>query len=245
MTIKKRAFNLEKEALLASGIREKGKVVVCSAKLHQIHQQFVSQMMPSSEPIDQARALFTWLWIEKPTRYKPQGPFRLGDVIEAQLSKEDQTVGNCLGLTLLYSCLLQRMGIDAESLYLENDFGIRPHVLSLIKTKELLIDVENILPDGFGYKGHLNNPSRTRWGDRELVADIHLSLGNEFFEKKEFIEALKNYETALILNPQYEKAHLNKAMLLDKMGEKEELKNRSSRCNQRSSGRHTNFGSGR
>ena len=49
-----------------------------------------------------------------------------------------------------------------------------------------------------------------------MVADIYLSMGNEFFKKDEFIEALKNYNMAIHLNPQYEKARLNKAILLDK-----------------------------
>jgi tetratricopeptide (TPR) repeat protein len=110
------------------------------------------------------------------------------------------------------------MGIMAEALYLENAFEMGPHVLTFLQTKESLIDIENILPYGFDYKGHLNNPLRTRWGDRELVADIYLSLGNEFFKKDEFIEALKNYNMAINLNPQYEKARLNKAILLGKMG---------------------------
>jgi tetratricopeptide (TPR) repeat protein len=168
--------------------------------------------------VAKARSLFTWLWIEKPTRYKSHGPFRLGEVADAQLSEEHQTVGNCLGLTLLYNCLLRRIGIEAEALYLENAFGIGPHVLTLVKTEGFLIDVENILTDGFDFKGHLANPSRIRWGDRELVADIYHSLGNEFFKKERFIEALNHYDRAIQLNPQYEKAHLNKAILLNRMG---------------------------
>ena len=75
------------------------------------------------------------------------------------------------------------MGIHADALYLENAFGIGPHVLTLLQTEESTIDIENILPDGFGFKGHLNDPSRTRWGDKELVADIYHSLGNEFSRK--------------------------------------------------------------
>ena len=217
ITIKKRAFNLEKEALLASGIREKRKIVVYSAKLDQLHQQFISQVTPTTDPVVKARSLFNWLWIEKPTRYKSHGPFRLGEVADAQLSEEHQTVGNCLGLTLLYNCLLRRIGIEAEALYLENAFGIGPHVLTLVKTEGFLIDVENILTDGFDFKGHLANPSRIRWGDRELVADIYHSLGNEFFKKGRFIEALNNYDRAIQLNPQYEKAQLNRAIVLDKI----------------------------
>ena len=100
---------------------------------------------------------------------------------------------------------------------MENAFGIGPHVLTLVKTEGFLIDVENILPDGFDFKGHLANPSRIRWGDRELVADIYHSLGNEFFKKGRFIEALNHYDRAIQLNPQYEKAQLNKAIVLEKI----------------------------
>jgi Tfp pilus assembly protein PilF len=80
-----------------------------------------------------------------------------------------------------------------------------------------LIDIENSFSDGFDYKRHLDDPSRTRWGDKELVADIYHGLGNEFFGKGEFAKALKNYNMAIKLNPQYEKAHLNKAILMDKI----------------------------
>lgn len=105
----------------------------------------------------------------------------------------------------------------AGALYLDNAFGIGPHVLTTLQTERSMIDIENIFPEGFDYKGHLNHPSRTRWGDKDLVADIYHSLGNEFFSKGEFIKALENYDIAIDLNPQYEKAHVNKAILLDKM----------------------------
>jgi len=61
------------------------------------------------------------------------------------------------------------------------------------------------------------NPGRTKWGDRELVADIYLSAGNEFLEKKEWSKALVSYETAILLYPTYEKAHFNRAILRDKV----------------------------
>ena len=215
--IKKRAFNLEKEALSASDIREKDKITEYVTKLTHLCQEFIQEVTPPSDPLTKAKMLFSWLWEEKPARYKPQGNYRFNDVIDAQLSKDQQTVGNCLGLTILYNCLLRRMNIIAEALYLENAFGIGPHVLSLLQIGETLIDIENILPNGFDYKGHLDDPSRTRWGDRELVADIYYSFGNEFFSKGEFIKALENYDMALRLNSGYEKARLNKAILLDKM----------------------------
>lgn len=215
-----RVFNLEKEAFLASGIEKKEEIAFYILKLDHLLQKFIAKTPLPPDLISRAKALFQWLWIEKPARYKPHGSFKLNDVIDAQLSEDSQTVGNCLGLTLLYHCLLKKIGIHPEALYLENAFGIGPHILTLLKIKECSVHVENILPDGFDYKGHLGDSTRTKWGDKELVADIYHSLGNECFEKGEFIEALKNYETAIKLNPQYEKAHLNKIILLDRIGDK-------------------------
>lgn len=208
---------MEEEALLASGIRERSKIVFYLAELDRIYQQFLHRMIPPPDPVDKARALFTWLWNSKPNRYKPQGNYRLNEVIEAQLKEGDNSVGNCLGLTSLYNCLLRKIDIYAEVLYVENAFGIGPHVLTLLQTEKTVIDVENILPDGFDYRGHYNHPARTIWTDRELIADIHHSVANEHFEKGNFIEALKNYDIAITFNPRYEKAHFNKAILLDKM----------------------------
>jgi len=187
-------------------------------KIDHLQRQFIREIKPTSDPVMRARALSTWLWIEKPNRYKSPGNFRLNDVIDAHLNRDSQSVGNCLGLTLFFNCLLRRMGIEADALYLENAFGIGPHVLTLLQTKDFSVDIENILPNGFDYKGHLSNPSRMRWGDKELVADIYRSLGNECFEKGEWTEALKNYEMSIHLNPHHEKTHLDKSILLDRMG---------------------------
>jgi tetratricopeptide (TPR) repeat protein len=109
--------------------------------------------------------------------------------------------------------------MDAEALYLENAFGRGPHVLTIFRGKESMIDIENILPDGFDYKGHLNDPSRTGWGDTELVADIYHSRGNEFYEKGDYTLALRSYDRAMSLNPLYERARLNRAIVLDRVGE--------------------------
>ena len=218
----KKELDFEKEALLASGIKGKDELAIYENKLHLVLHQFLSEISPVPDPLIKARDLFTWLWKKKPARYEFHGHFRLSHVIDAQLDQENPTVGNCLGLTLLYNCLLRRMGIHADALYLENAFDMGPHVLTLLRIEGCFIDIENILPDGFDFKGHLNNPSRTRWGDEALVADIYHSLGNECFEKGELTEAFKNYDMAIRLNPCYEKACLNKAILLDRVGEKKQ-----------------------
>jgi tetratricopeptide (TPR) repeat protein len=213
-------FNLEREALIASRLKEDTWVNKYISKLDQLYKQFIHEIHTTHDPLNTAKLLFNWLWMKKPSRYSPHAHFRLNRVIDSYLSKDSVEVGNCLGLTLLYNCLLGRAGIDAEALYVENAFGIGPHVLSILSVRALLIDIENIVPDGFDYRGHLNNPSRTRWGAKELVADIYHSRANECFERGKFEDALKHYERAITLNPHYEKAHLNKAIVLDRMNMK-------------------------
>jgi tetratricopeptide (TPR) repeat protein len=217
LPIAKKTFHLAKEALLASGIEENDRIADYVAKLGQLHQRFIQEMTPVGCPLNKAKLLFDWLWIKKPARYKIHGSYRLSDAIDAQLSNYSHTVGNCLGLTLLYNCLLRRMDITAKALYLENAFGVGPHVLTILEAKGSLIDIENILPEGFNYEGHYGNSSRTIWGDIELISDLYNSLGNDSFEKHEFVMAMKYYDIAITLNPQYEKPHLNKAILLKKM----------------------------
>ena len=211
-------FDLIKEALVASGVKEDQGFAAYIDKLDHLHQQFVGEMKPTHYPLTTAKALFDWLWIKKPDRYRLHGYYRLNDAIDSQLSKGSQEVGNCLGLTVLYNCLLRQVGINAGALYLENAFGVGPHVLTIVKIKKSVIGIENILPDGFDYKGHPKDPTRTIWGDRELAADIYHSQGNEYYEKGHYREALKKYKQALDLNPRYEKARLNRVIVLDKMG---------------------------
>ena len=210
---------LEREAFIASGLTCENLIANYIAKLDHLYEKVAREFMAPGGPVEKARGLFEGLWAKKPHRYRSHGPFKIYQVIDAQMNDSAQIVGNCLGLTLLYNCLIKRPGIKANAIYIENAFDIGPHVLTLISIDDNTIDIENILPNGFDYKGHLDNPSRIKWGDKELVADIYLSLGNECSEKGEFPEALRNYEKAIALNPEYEKAHLNKAIVMGKMAE--------------------------
>ena len=210
-------FDLEKEALIASEIVEENRVTDYTHKLGTLHQQFVRDMKPGHDPLHKAKVLFDWLWITKPTRYKHRSHYKIHDAIDSQLRRDSQVVGNCLGLTLLYNTLARGLELDVEALYLENAFGIGPHVLTILKVGKTTIDIENTLPEGFDHKGHLNDPSRTRWGDRELVADIYHSRANECYERGKYKDAVTHYERAIALNPRYEKALLNKAIVLDRI----------------------------
>jgi tetratricopeptide (TPR) repeat protein len=215
-------FNLEIEALTASGLRDEDLIRDYLGKLDFLSRQFSPKRARDFLILTRAEELFKALWEGRPNRYQPRGHFRLDKVIDAQLSSKRGAVANCLGLTLLYNCLLKMMGIEAEALHLENAFGIGPHVLTILRSGDFIIDVENIVPDGFDYKGHKQDPSRMEWGNKELVADIYQSIGTELFEKGDFGEALRNYDMALQLNPGYEKTELNRAILLDRIKTKKQ-----------------------
>lgn len=210
-------FDLEKEAMTASGLTDEARVCDYRSKLDSIFRKFLPEDVCRFSPLTGAEKLFKALWKDRPNRYRQQGTYRLHEVIDAQCGSDMAAIGNCLGLTLLYNCLIKKVGVDAQAVYLENAFNLGPHILTVLRIGDLTIDVENILPDGFNYKGHRQNPTRVGWGDKALVADIYQSRGTELFLTGQFDKALENYETALKLNPNYEKARLNKAILLDKI----------------------------
>jgi len=209
-------FDLELEAFRASGVGDRY-IAHYQHLFNELQRTLLDQVILSDDPFMRAKQVFDWLWQEKPNRYQPKSHYKLSDMIETQLSKENRAVGNCLGLTILYNCFLRRIGVHVKALQLEYAFGIGPHVLSLLPGGYSDLHIENILKQGFDYKGHLNNPSGTKWGDREIVADIYHSVGNQLFEKGDLMGALRNYEKAVSLNPDYEKALLNKAILVDKL----------------------------
>lgn len=214
-------FDFTKEALIASGAHWKA-IPLYMKKLDLLHKMFIGETGEITDPLSRAKALFEWLWEKKPFRYRSHGSYRLNEVIDAQMNEGPGPVGNCLGLTVLYNSLLKESGISPLALYLENAFGIGPHVLTIIEIDGLFIDVENILPHGFNYMGHLHDQTRKIWGEMELVADIYNSAGNEYFEKDDLQSALMAYNRAIELNPLYEKAIINRAILLEKIRDQDE-----------------------
>lgn len=210
-------FDFEREALIASGVTRDDRINAYLRELDGLLSQFQEQLIPSSDPILAAQDLFVWLWQKKPNRYKAGASFQLHHVIRAQRGEGREPVGNCLGLTLLYNSLLKRKNIDASAIYLDNAFGIGPHVLTALTTEKKVTDVENILSHGFDYKGHPKDVRRRSLGERELVAEIYNSAGNEFFRAGEFGKALRNYEMAIRLDPNHERAPLNILIIGDKI----------------------------
>ena len=210
-------------ALVASGVRDQRELNDYLAKID-ILCQLINAIPTADGNLQKAKALFDWLWKTKPNRYEYQGIFRLPEVVNAQLDPNAEKVGNCLGLTILYNVLAQRLGIEVRAVYLEEAFGRGSHVFSTLNINQATVDIENIFPHGFDFKGHLDNPQRTRWVDAQLIADIYHSTANELFERGNHEEAIQNYGKTIRLNPKYTKAHLNRGLALAMLGRDEEAR---------------------
>ena len=215
--LKDEHIDLAQGALIASGLQTE-EIASYLVKLDSLYEQIEAEISVSENNIEKTKALFQWLWQTKPKRYKSKGNFRLTKVIDAQLNEKCQNVGNCLGLTLLYNILAQRLGLDVKAVHLEEAFGRAPHVFSTLHTRERSLDIENIFPYGFDYKGHLSVRQRKEWGNRELVADLYVSTGNSLSELDRWHKAVEAYDKAIKLNPEYTRAYLGKGIALCQLG---------------------------
>jgi tetratricopeptide (TPR) repeat protein len=216
-------LDLAQGALVASGVSDRRELGIYLAKVVTLCQQ-IQPELPSSRRRETAKAIFDWLWKTKPQRYEFQGSFRLTDVLDAQLDPMAATVGNCLGLTVLYNLLARRFGLPARALYLDEAFGRQSHVLSMLELGGAVIDVDNIFPYGFDFRDHLKDPQRVVWGDAELISDIYHSIGWSLHEQHELDLAIANYSKAICLNPGYTKAYLNRGIAYAMMGREDEAK---------------------
>jgi len=210
-------------ALVASGVRDQETLDAYLSKINKLYPDIKSDIAAEGE-LEKAEALFGWLWEKKHNRSERQGNFLFTDVIDAQLDPRAEKVGNCLGLTVLYNALARKLGLKTKAIHVEDAFGQGPHVFSILYTGQVTIDIENILSNGFNFKGHLNNPHRTVWGDIDLIADIYHSVGNKYLEQRELEEAVQSYSKAIQLNPGYTKAYLNRALALFMLGRTEEAR---------------------
>ena len=210
-------------ALIASGVKNQRDLENYLTKIDTLNEQ-LKRRIPTRAELQKASALFAWLWAKKPDRYQYQGIFRLMDVVDAQLDPSVERVGNCLGLTVLYNALAQKYGLEMKAVYLEEAHGRRSHVFSTFVRGNITIDIDNIFPNGFDSKDHLDNPERVLWGNSELIADIYHSIGWALHEQGKLDNAILNYSKAIRLNPKYAKAYLNRGIALSMAGREEEAR---------------------
>jgi tetratricopeptide (TPR) repeat protein len=215
-------FDFIQEALLASGVPPR-QFDSYRSRLEGLAERIGASLPP--DPVRRASGLFHRLWREKPHRYQPVADFRLHRALENQLRAEREEVGNCLGLTMLYPALAHCLGLGPHlgAVYLASSFVDRgPHVLSILRTPQRTLDIEHVFSIGFDFRGHLENPAREEWSERDLVAETYVADGNFCFDSRHLSGALEKYDSALVLRPGSYKALVNRGTALAAMGRVEE-----------------------
>ncbi|MBU1977266.1 MAG: tetratricopeptide repeat protein [Nanoarchaeota archaeon] len=150
--------SVERALLAVSGLQTEEEIASYQAKLDYIQDDFerwyyLRRSGYLGQPAFRDRndndglalGLFNYFWQTKPDRYNEKD-FLLAPVIDNHLNQNRSiTIGNCVGLTSLYSILGQRVGLDL-SILLNNH-----HVLTFFSSGGIRINVENTKREGFGY----------------------------------------------------------------------------------------------
>ncbi len=130
------------------------------------------------------------LWKLKPNRIAPTG-FLLTKIIDAYLSNRP-SVGNILGVTILDSIIIGKLGFEVRYLYESNKLCLE----TLIDTRSVYWDSAEPAPLSF-------TPivSGKRLQVSDLIALIYASLANAYFTQTYWDKAIDNYEKVLELIP--------------------------------------------
>ena len=202
--------SVEKTLLVISGLSTEDAVKQYTAKLDTIEKDFKRKNSVGKLNYIIARALFNYLGETKDDRYNSD--FLLADVIDNQLSEvPNQTVGDCVGLTSLYTVLGQRIGLDL-SILISID-----HVLNCMNEKDREIIIENT--DRFGFD--IAHPKHDFKKEKlsALVATTLNSRGLDKYEHNRYQEAIKDYDRAIELNPDETTAFNNRGVAKQVIGD--------------------------
>jgi hypothetical protein len=144
-----------------------------------------------NNPAFVAEALHDYLWYGKSQRYNAN--IALTEVIDAQQNQDPNIrVGNCVGLTALYTVLALREGLDIRLMYQPAKKGRNAHVFPQVHIGDMTIDIEATRADGFANaKGK---------GAEEKSIDmlvVHTKIGLARKKEKERYEQLESPRIAL------------------------------------------------
>jgi tetratricopeptide (TPR) repeat protein len=130
------------------------------------------------------------LWKLKPHRLAPTG-FLLTKIIDAYLSNRPN-VGNLLGITILDSIIIGKLGFEVRYIYEDKKLCLE----TLIDTRSVYWDPAQPTPLSF-------TPivSGKRLQVSDLIALIYASLANSYFTQTFWDKAIENYEKVIELIP--------------------------------------------
>jgi len=203
--LKEGKCSVERALLVVSGLQSEEEVAEYQRKLDYIQNDFeemYSRYADLGDEVQTARTLFDYLWETKPHRYNSD--FFLDKVIDNQLDGDwNKAVGDCVGLTSLYSVLGVRLGLDLAVLNGKmHPSDKSDHVLNVLTAEDGEIAIENTSPFGFDEK--LNEFQRQNFKKYDLaflVLSAYNSIGNAKCGLEDFKGAIRDYDQALELKP--------------------------------------------
>ncbi len=183
-------FDLAATGFIASGIRNRDELESYLVKFGELVAIIGSdeKVNNAKTDVDKAEAVFNWLWVSKPNRYN-SAP-RLTEALDNQLSDSEE-VGDCMGLTLLYNSVCQRLGIDMNAVW-----TIR-HIYSAMDVGEEINPIENTSRDGFGNGSGIGKVI----GNQQFIQRFLIRLAYDYKEAERYKDAFSLDEIALRINP--------------------------------------------
>ncbi len=205
---------LERALLVLSGLRAEHDLQAYQGKIDEIFRRFwqkyggLESMEQPSPPgylhEEIARALFDYLWNSKPKRFGES--FLVTDAVDAQLDPDThRAVGNCVGLTSLYSVLGIRAGLSLLLLVSPD------HLLSRLRVGDRTLDIDLTDPQGFDCR---RSTSFHEFHLCMLAASVLNSRGLAKERGGSRLVGKSDYEKALWVNPDYANAYNNRGNML-------------------------------
>lgn len=261
------AVSVERALLVLSGLSTEEEISLYERKIDDIFSRFLKKLPEWENPRkfaagpdssvwctppylheSIAKSLFDYLWTSKPKRFEEC--FLLAGAVDSQLDPDvNRTVGNCVGLTSLYSVLGLKAGLNL-SVVANSD-----HMLGRLRIGSRIIDMDHTDPLGFGcgmgkdfreyplasiLANVLNSRglSREKQGDRAgaasdyrkaaLVnpeyANARNNMGNSQFWEENYEAAVSDYSEAIRLDPFFKEAWFNRGIAYQKLGRGKEAR---------------------
>lgn len=217
-----REVPLERALLIVSGLETEEEIDGYIGRLDRIHDGFrdflVAAGNDTGDKLSKATALFDYLWETKQNRYN--GNFLFNDVIDAQLANDaDAGVGDCLGLTSLYTVLGLREGLEISVLRSHD------HTLNRLRIGDEIYDIENTDVSGFGIPLEEHKSLGVELFRElypvNLLAQVYSSRGFMKRNLGDFEGAVKDHTMAVELDPKYALAYNNRGIAKRDLGDLE------------------------
>lgn len=193
-------FDLARAAFIASGVRDRNELASYLQRFDDLCSNISrgEKCITSASREDRAQAIVDYLWGSQQNRaeeasYGDIGIWRLTEVFDNQLSGKD-VVGNCFGLTLLYNCIAERLGLITRAVVGEN------HTYSIVEGEEGWRVVENTINEKLGCRQLTGNIISNQKFIKKLLCRMVIAYERD----KKYKDAFAYEKTLLMINPHTE-----------------------------------------